>query len=459
MGRILLFVALCLVCQLGRGSTDLEKAPPAFSEKGAFIVPVDFQKMDIEYTFDVANQTATGVATIEFYSKLRGQPMMDLIGTPTAIVFNGKPLEASALQEIDDPSKVAKIRVLRAIAGADSKNTLQVSYVLPADKVTFSSTGVGFGTFMSDLDYPSQRGFLERYAPSNFEFDQFKATMTLKVLGGSNDHRLFANGTLEELGRHHWKVTFPDYFTTSSFYLHVTDKKMFAVVDQYQSTHRNIPVFVYAEDVALAAEALGQALKKLYQYETTFGDYAHNALLVYVTPTGGGMEYGGATMTSLGALSHELFHMWFARGVMPANGNAGWIDEALARWNDWNYPLAASLNERPPVNLASFPPYQRATQGFAYTRGGRLMSEIDRQYTKPGGLRLTLAKFYELNKRKTITNEQFLAFVMKESGLALDPAFDRYVYGKSNDEADEIFDEDLLGHTRPYTEDEIRNYR
>ena len=77
------------------------------------------------------------------------------------------------------------------------------------------------------------------------------------------------------------------------------------------------------------------------ELEQTYGPYPHEALLIYCTGNiSGGMEYAGATMTSLEALGHEITHSWFARGVMPANGNAGWIDEAIARWRDRGYPRA-----------------------------------------------------------------------------------------------------------------------
>jgi hypothetical protein len=63
------------------------------------------------------------------------------------------------------------------------------------------------------------------------------------------------------------------------------------------------------------------------------------------------MEYCGATMTDPGALGHELTHSWFARGVMPANGNTGWIDEAVASWRDDGYPRASRAPNRSAVNL------------------------------------------------------------------------------------------------------------
>lgn len=146
-------------------------------------------------------------------------------------------------------------------------------------------------------------------------------------------------------------------------------------------------------------------------------------------------------MTSLGALGHEIAHSWFARGVMPANGNAGWIDEAIASWRDQGYPTAAALPARPPVNLAGFSPYRRHTPIEAYAEGALLLSELDRLFA-PGGLRPLLARLFAERKRRSITTPFFQSFLERQTGATLGPIFNRYVYGKGEgvgphpDEAD-----------------------
>src|SRR5690606_28199516 len=100
----------------------------------------------------------------------------------------------------------------------------------------------------------------------------------------------------------------------------------------YHGLEKEIPVLVYSPRSDLADSGLARALSVLAELEGTYGPYAHAKMVAYITPDGGGMEYCGATMTSLWALEHEFTHSWFARGVMPADGNAGWIDEAIASW-------------------------------------------------------------------------------------------------------------------------------
>ncbi|MCU0276635.1 MAG: hypothetical protein MUF02_07265 [Acidobacteria bacterium] len=61
-------------------------------------------------------------------------------------------------------------------------------------------------------------------------------------------------------------------------------------------------------------------------------------LSVFLTTGGGGMEYFGGTISSLTALSHEVFHMYFACSVVARTYRDSWFDEAITSWYDRTYP-------------------------------------------------------------------------------------------------------------------------
>jgi hypothetical protein len=61
-------------------------------------------------------------------------------------------------------------------------------------------------------------------------------------------------------------------------------------------------------------------------------------LSVFLTDGGGGMEYYGATTTSLPALSHEVFHMYFGCSAIARTYRDSWWDEAITSWYDRSYP-------------------------------------------------------------------------------------------------------------------------
>jgi hypothetical protein len=60
-------------------------------------------------------------------------------------------------------------------------------------------------------------------------------------------------------------------------------------------------------------------------------------LSVVLTQTGGGMEYYGGTTTSLRALRHEVFHMYYACSTVARTYRDSWWDEAIDMW----YELSA----------------------------------------------------------------------------------------------------------------------
>ena len=55
-------------------------------------------------------------------------------------------------------------------------------------------------------------------------------------------------------------------------------------------------------------------------------------LSLVLNASGGGMEYYGATTTSMGALRHEVFHMYFGTSTVARTYRDSWWDEALDMW-------------------------------------------------------------------------------------------------------------------------------
>ena len=84
------------------------------------------------------------------------------------------------------------------------------------------------------------------------------------------------------------------------------------------------------------------------------------------------MEYDGGTTTGTGALRHETFHSWFARGLKAASQPDAWWDEAWTVYNDNG--AAGSLPfdfTDPPVTLCTRNPWARITASGAYSDGER----------------------------------------------------------------------------------------
>ena len=99
-------------------------------------------------------------------------------------------------------------------------------------------------------------------------------------------------------------------------------------------------MFVYTKAGNNSDDILNQFVERTEHYinvlESNFGPFPHDSVTIFAKPGAGrgGMEYAGATATTLGSLRHELNHSYFARSAVPVNGNAGWIDEAIAEWEE-----------------------------------------------------------------------------------------------------------------------------
>ena len=414
-------------------------APPPFVAGAGVAVPIDAERLDLFIEADAANRRAAGRALMRFRLSQPGRPILDMVPRPQRLALDGEELPPERLRLVLPPDESTPLRVLDKELDAGASHELVIEYELPEATVQFGGGGVRLGLFMTDLN---QRGYLERHAPANLEFDQLPLNLEVRVTGSGHAHRLFTNGRPEQLDGDAWRVSFPDYFTCSSYFLHLTDRPLTVRERSFNGEEREINVTAYGEDPAEVEQAAEEALGFMKELEGTFGPYTHDSLLVYCTgDISGGMEYAGATMTSLHALGHELTHSWFARGVMPANGNAGWIDEAIATWRGQGYPTASGLTTRPPVNLAGFSPYRRHTPMESYYYGALLLSELDRLFS-PGGLRPHLKRLFAERKRRSITTPYFQSFLEHHTGVSLGAIFDRYVYGKDEgggphpDEAD-----------------------
>jgi hypothetical protein len=159
----------------------------------------------------------------------------------------------------------------------------------------------------------------------------------------------------------------------------------------------------------------------------------------------GGMEYAGATVTNENALEHEMFHSYFARGVTPANGNAGWIDESLASWRDGGYRRLSSLSGS--SSMAAHASYTRKTDTAAYGFGAQFMSLLDHKFAHKGGLKPFMNKLLEKKLFEPLFTEDFIQEMELFYGEKVQAIFKQYVYQKP--EWEKLQNEKDLHHRKP----------
>lgn len=115
---------------------------------------------------------------------------------------------------------------------------------------------------------------------------------------------------------------------------------------------------------------------------------------------------------------------------MPANGNAGWMDEAIARFRDNKYPLVKGLTFSS-TKLAGHSIWARMTDRMAHTEGSAFLSWIAYRMNEKGlSFKSFLREYFEKYKYTTVTTQLFQDEVTRASGLNLSKDFDQYIYGK-----------------------------
>ncbi|WPU63380.1 gluzincin family metallopeptidase [Peredibacter starrii] len=408
-------------------SNDLSHRPKSFLTSSGKAVFVDFTTADYTINYDITSRRAVATAMIKFFAPEAGMPIFDSYADPSFVVLNGQNVSSFSTKT---PGRETTLRVVNQNV-AVGNHTLSVTVPLTT-LVDYVDGGVKSAFWASDLD---DRRFLERYMPANFEFDQVKMTLTLNFLGAKTIQNVYTNGVVEEVKAGTYKINYPAHYTSSSIFFHTTPAS--SVVETRYSLKsidgREIPVVIYVTKSASAATALDQmkaaATDVFQELERDYGAWPHPSLTIYNAGSGG-MEYCGATMTSVSAVGHEMFHSYFARGVMPANGNTGWLDEALASWRDKGYQSISVLSGTSMMSNRLY--YTRHTDYSAYSFGERFMSYMDNKLSSKGGLKPFMRHMVENRRFAPLFVEEFIQEMSQFYGVSLEDDFKKYTFGTKN---------------------------
>jgi hypothetical protein len=420
-----LFFLLLILGQAFATENDLSHRPKSFNVNGGKAVFADFTEAQYKISYDLTLKRAFAVATINFEMLEPGFPIFDSVTAPTSVWLDG---ESVIALETRTPQNETMTRYVNKLA---STGTHELKIELPlVTLVEFIDNGVKSAFWTSDLD---ERRFLERYLPANFEFDQVKMTFIVEFIGLKNKQVIYTNGLVQELNNQSYKIEYPSYYTASSIFFHTvpqgsTNELRFKLKS---IDGRDIPAVVYFSKSTwnTGLERLkAKTIEVFQELESDYGPFPHPSLTVLQAGMGG-MEYCGATMTDFSALGHELFHSYFARGVMPANGNSGWLDEALASWRDDGYQTSTFMSGS--SGMSSHPYYTRTTDRAAYTFGARFMSYLDGKLKTKGGLKPFMRHMVDKRVFSPLFVEEFVQEMSEFYDVSVHEDFKRYTYGSS----------------------------
>jgi hypothetical protein len=425
-------------------ATNFDLAPPPAIVDGLQAVPIDIQSIDARLTFDGATASGTADVTLQFVmGPADGHPAFDLRQTITEAWLDGASIAPAKLAEHDFGGGAdAQLRIVQTPLSAGSTHVLRLTYDLgPPQAPTIGSylpemawsagPRLHFNLGFTDL---APGRYLEAWIPANLIFDQFALTLEIQIVGTAIAHTVITNGAVTGIGTNHWSVAFPSRFTALSPMLELR------ATDALSSATGTVVLPVSAQTVTIEAwklasnaENLATQIANLQTWlagnETAIGPYAHgNRFVAYINV--GGMEYDGGTTTSPGALQHETYHSWWARGVKPSSQDDGWFDEA---WTVFNVDQPSSSLpfdfHAPPVTLCPRNAWVRSSPAASYSAGYRFFEGVA-ALLGVGVLKSLLRAFYPLHLARPFRTAEFEEFLVGRTGNAdLVDAFHRFVYG------------------------------
>ncbi len=417
-------VGIILLSFMSLSIAGIEQAPPPFQVKNGRAIFVDYTNAVYDLTYDKSKKRAWANVTIHFIAENSGFPIFDSLNEPTEVMLDGVPATHGYTPV---PGEVSFVRyIAKEVVPGFHTMTIRLPIT---EMVKYKRKGVSSAFLIKDL---SDRMFLERYVVANYEYDQVQMTFNVNIIGTNRIHNVFANGKVTELAKNRIKIVYPKYFTASSLFFHLVPiTKFWRLRFKYRSiSGAKIPVTIYSISRWVNRRYSKKTVRVLRELENDYGPWPHPQVLVYANSLKGGMEYAGATATSYGALDHELQHSYFAKGIHPANGNSGWMDEGIASWRDKGH-FTHSKPDYFSWNLANHNIYTRKTDSNSYVKGRSFFAYIDHKIKELGkpGFQHFLRGYFEKRKFTTVTTNDLKSDLEEYTGLDLTEDFNQYIFG------------------------------
>jgi hypothetical protein len=361
-------------------------------------------------------------SAFEFETEDAGHPILDLAPTPAQralVACDGRP---QSHREIHAP----RLRTGAGMAGSAGAfrvverafepgvHEARIDYVVDASAGSWLRFDQDARTVTCSMDFSDyhaadRRHFLERYLPSNPEYDSTAVSMRVEIRGAGVGHVVLANGDVRE-AHGVWEIEFPDWYGSSCHFFHIVplDHYDFESFSVQRAGTDPLPVTVFSDAGACLGGYRVGIETGLAKLQSDFGPFPHDRLIVHAGRPG--MEYAGAVSATKSSLFHELVHCWFGRSVLPMNGDAGWVDEAIAEWytaRRWGQSGPAVPQPRRRRNMGDLSPYRRWTIPGDGKCGMTLLQWID--HDLGGRLLPFLDGFHRRWARKRITSDVFLA--------------------------------------------------
>ncbi len=359
-----------------------ENDPPAYADEQRFVddaLRIDIAAIDATLTYLPQAAAADGTARVRFRMRPgQTRPRIHFDPACRGSVISSWTLDGrewatpgDAFRVVDVPGSTQRMLEFAEEVDPAREHELIISYrlALPGGYPCFS-------TSVHDL---KGSGNEELFPTLNTPHELARHRITLRV-AGAVPYRCLGSGSVERTAAgdvQEW-VLDPEREVASYTLMFVLVPEADTVLRQ--GAIAGIPVRIGAFRGGADIDAAWDELESwLPQLVADIGPFPMpRGLSVFLVSGGGGMEYFGATISSLSALSHEVFHMYFACSAVARTYRDSWIDEAVTSWYDRTYPdylfpiaegfRSSMVSGRSPVAVGF--------DGRAYYQGTQIMETL-----------------------------------------------------------------------------------
>ena len=395
------------------------------------VLRIDIQNMDVKLEYIPDEDVLIGESIIEF--SMRPNQTIPLIhfdpaGSDTieTIILNGEELDFNDPSDVKmisfDETTQDGIELLRE-CGNDKINILSIKY-----RIGYSN---GYKSFYSNVNDIYGVGNEVVFPSINCPSDLSIHRITFSVVS-DRDYSFIGSGKVTEIESNNVRKWMLDTERAVASY---TIMWMLVPEEDIDFEEREVDgidvrIMTYKDSVSIdsAFEILESWLPEL---RANIGMFPmERGLDVFLTQRGGGMEYFGATITSLSALEHEVFHMYFGCSVVAKTYRDSWWDEAINMWYEYSASGSASpVNQNFSSNIVSGrTPVSVGFDDRAYGDGARVIESIAIEMGGRDAFIVFLNQLYSNYTFSPFNTFELVDYIFNYSGIDFEDKIVKWLY-------------------------------
>lgn len=433
---VLFFTMIMSSCLLFSEDDDNSIAPPDNAGEDLLMdatFRIDIETIDVVFDFFPETLQVNGDAYLTFrMRKNQTKPLIHFNPAlrnipPSLIVLDGEELVFS------DPEDVSIVSFTGTNQRALEFQRQLSPEIVHTLHMTWSRVlSYNYPMLYTDANDIAGRGNEELFPTINVPQELARHTITFRV-HSETPYRIIGSGNVTSQG------------SSSGFQQWLLDTEqeissytlMFVLmpavdVDYHEQIVTGVPVRImsFAGEVD-PQEAFTQLGEWLPELEERLGPFPMaRGVSIFLTADGGGMEYFGGTISSLWALNHEVFHMYYGCSTVAKTYRDSWWDEAIDVWYESsvnpNFPAIDDSYRSDIVSGRS--PIALGFDTRAYYEGARIIQAVSNRIGGRDRMISFLSHVHRTYSFSPFNTYDFLYYLQRFSDLDMNAEFNQWLF-------------------------------